>query len=154
MSAILSQLSHELEDLVAKTAPSVVAVEQGRGQGTGVVIAGDGYVLTNSHVARGDQRSLRVRLPSGEELSAELVGDDPESDLAVLHVNARGMVHEWRHPLADPLRLVASPLKLHGTPVRADLPPPLLGQHTDDVLRELLGLDDARISALRAQEVI
>jgi len=68
----LPQQSHELEELVAKTAPSVVAVEHGRGQGTGVVIAGDGYVLTSSHVGRGDPRATRVRLPTGDELAAEL----------------------------------------------------------------------------------
>ena len=71
---LLAQLSQELEELVVKTAPSVVAVEQGRGQGTGVVIAGDGYVLTNSHVVRGDRRATRVRLPTGEELAAETGG--------------------------------------------------------------------------------
>ena len=52
------------------------------------------------------------------------------------------------------LRLVSSPLKLEKTPVRTDLPPPLLGQHTDAVLRELLGCDDARLAALRAQGAI
>jgi hypothetical protein len=46
----------------------------------------------------------------------------------------RGMVHAWDHPLAPGVRLVASPLKLSATPVRTDLPPPLLGQHTDEVL--------------------
>ncbi|MBC5784162.1 CoA transferase [Ramlibacter sp. USB13] len=70
------------------------------------------------------------------------------------HVQSRGMVHQWRHPLADSLNLVASPLKLGGTPVRTDLPPPLLGQHTEQVLGEVLGWDAARIAALRAKEVI
>lgn len=70
------------------------------------------------------------------------------------HVRERGMVHQWEHPLAGPLALVGSPLKLGATPVRTDLPPPLLGQHTQQVLHELLGWDDARIDALRAQEVI
>jgi crotonobetainyl-CoA:carnitine CoA-transferase CaiB-like acyl-CoA transferase len=49
---------------------------------------------------------------------------------------------------------VASPLKLAGTPVRTDLPPPLLGEHTEQVLRELLGWDAQRIAALRSQGVI
>lgn len=70
------------------------------------------------------------------------------------HVRERGMVHEWDHPLAGPVRLVGSPLKLGGTPPRTDLPPPLLGQHTDEVLGEVLGWDEARIAALRAQEVV
>jgi crotonobetainyl-CoA:carnitine CoA-transferase CaiB-like acyl-CoA transferase len=70
------------------------------------------------------------------------------------HVRERGMVHQWQHPLAGPLNLVASPLKLGGTPVRTDIPPPLLGQHTQQVLAEVLGWDGERIAALRAQEVI
>ncbi|RYZ06493.1 MAG: trypsin-like serine protease [Myxococcales bacterium] len=117
---LLPQLSHELEELVAKTAPSVVAVEQGRGQGTGVVIAGDGYVLTNSHVARGDPRSLRVRLPTGEELTAELVGDDPESDLAVLRVSGPPLtpleLHESRRLRVGQLVVaIGNPLRFEGT---------------------------------------
>ena len=64
------------------------------------------------------------------------------------------MVHEWDHPLAGPVNLVASPIKLSATPVRADVPPPLLGQHTGEVLGEVLGWDEERIAALRAQEVI
>lgn len=70
------------------------------------------------------------------------------------HVRARGMVHRWQHPLAGAVDLVASPLKLGGTPVRTDLPPPLLGEHTEQVLGEVLGWDSQRIAALRKQEVI
>ncbi len=70
------------------------------------------------------------------------------------HVRERGMVHQWEHPLAGPLDLVGSPLKLGGTPVRTDLPPPLLGQHTQEVLAGVLGWDDDRIARLRAQGVI
>ena len=69
-------------------------------------------------------------------------------------VQARGMVDAWAHPVKDGLRLVASPIKLSQTPVRTDRPPPLLGQHTDEVLGELLGWDAARIQALRQQQVI
>ena len=70
------------------------------------------------------------------------------------HVRERGMVQEWEHPLAGPLQLVASPLKLSGTPVRADRVPPLLGEHTDEILREVLGCDPGRIEALRALGVV
>jgi S1-C subfamily serine protease len=119
---LLSQLSHELEELVAKTAPSVVAVERGGGQGTGVVIAGDGYVLTNSHVARGDGRATdtRVRLPTGDELAAELVGDDPESDLAVLRVSGPRLtpleLHESRRLRVGQLVVaIGNPLRFEGS---------------------------------------
>ena len=70
------------------------------------------------------------------------------------HVHAREMVQQWQHPLQPELRLVASPLKMSGTPVREDLPPPLLGQHTSEVLSEVLGYEAARLAALRAKGVI
>ncbi len=53
------------------------------------------------------------------------------------HVQARGMVHTWQHPLGGDVRLVASPIKMSLTPPRTDLPPPTLGQHTGEVLRSL-----------------
>jgi S1-C subfamily serine protease len=119
MAALLPQLSHELEELVARTAPSVVAVEQGRGQGTGVVIADDGYVLTNSHVVQGDVRRLLVRLPGGDELRAELIGDDPESDLAVLRVAGRHTplaLHESRRLRVGQLVVaIGNPLRFEGS---------------------------------------
>lgn len=70
------------------------------------------------------------------------------------HVRERGMVHEWPHPLHAGLRLVNSPMKLGATPVRTDLPPPLLGQHTTEVLQELLGRDVAQLQALKEGKVI
>ena len=69
-------------------------------------------------------------------------------------VRERGMVHRWEHPVAGELDLVASPIKLSATPVRTDTPPPLLGQHTEEVLRELLGADAGRIAHLKSNEVI
>ncbi len=88
-----------------------------------------------------------AKVPCGAINNLAEVFDDPQ-------VRARGMVTRWKHPLKSDLKLVASPLKLEKTPVRTDLPPPLLGQHTDEVLGELLGYDAARLAALRAQGVI
>jgi hypothetical protein len=45
-------------------------------------------------------------------------------------------------------------MKLSATPVRSDLAPPLLGQHTEEVLRELLGFSDVKIQQLRGADVI
>jgi S1-C subfamily serine protease len=81
----LIELSDELEALVAKVSPAVVGVEQGRGHGTGVVLAQDGYLLTNDHVA-GDGQRLQVRLADGHRRRGELVGSDSQTDLAVIHV--------------------------------------------------------------------
>jgi crotonobetainyl-CoA:carnitine CoA-transferase CaiB-like acyl-CoA transferase len=83
-----------------------------------------------------------ARVPCGPINNLREVFDD-------VQVKQRGMVNTWFHPLRDEVRLVASPMKLSGTPVRTDLPPPLLGQHTEEVLREVLGWDDERIAALR-----
>jgi crotonobetainyl-CoA:carnitine CoA-transferase CaiB-like acyl-CoA transferase len=69
-------------------------------------------------------------------------------------VQARGMVHTWHHPLADAVDLVASPLRLSATPVRSDLPPPLLGQHTHEVLAEWLDMGRDQVDGLRAQGVL
>ncbi len=70
-------------------------------------------------------------------------------------VAARGMRIEMDHPLAaDPIALIGSPFKLSASPVAYRRPPPTLGQHTDEVLREWLGLTDAEIGSLRADAVV
>ncbi len=88
-----------------------------------------------------------AKVPCGAINNLQEVFDDP-------HVQQREMVTHWQHPLKGDLRLVASPLKLSKTPVRTDLPPPLLGQHTDDVLSQLLGHDAAQLAQWRKQKVI
>ena len=77
------------------------------------------------------------------------VFDDP-------HVKARGMVAEVAHKASGgaPARLIASPLRLSATPAGIRLPPPLLGEHSEEVLSEVLGCDDAEIAELRAAGVV
>ncbi|CAI07809.1 CoA-transferase [Aromatoleum aromaticum EbN1] len=69
-------------------------------------------------------------------------------------VRARGLRIDLPHPLAGRVPQVASPMRLSATPVEYRLPPPLLGEHTDEILASLLGLPAERIARLRHDEVI
>jgi crotonobetainyl-CoA:carnitine CoA-transferase CaiB-like acyl-CoA transferase len=74
---------------------------------------------------------------------------DVAAALAHPQLAARDMITEMEHPTAGLIKLLGSPWKMSGTPVGPTTPPPLLGQHTEAVLGELLGLDAARLAALR-----
>jgi crotonobetainyl-CoA:carnitine CoA-transferase CaiB-like acyl-CoA transferase len=77
--------------------------------------------------------------------------DDVYADPQVRH---RGMKIEMQHPLAGVIPLVANPIKYSRTPIRYDAAPPLLGQHTDEVLAGLLGKSAAEIEALRSNNIV
>ncbi len=87
-----------------------------------------------------------AKVPCGPINDFDDVFRDPQ-------VQARGMTARVPHPLNDQLELVASPMKLSATPVQLRRPPPLLGQHTDEVLAEL-GLDAEQVLALRTRGVV
>jgi crotonobetainyl-CoA:carnitine CoA-transferase CaiB-like acyl-CoA transferase len=89
----------------------------------------------------------RAGVPCGPINNLAQVFDDPQ-------VKARGMKIELPHPSAGTVPLVASPMRLSATPVEYRLPPPLLGQHTREVLEGVLGLDEARIGELERERVI
>ncbi len=74
--------------------------------------------------------------------------------LADPQTQARQMVETVEHPTVGLLKLVGMPYKFSDTPASLRRPPPTLGQHTDEILREELGLDAAAIAALREERVI
>ena len=70
------------------------------------------------------------------------------------HVLARNMIEEVQHPACGPVKLVNHPVKYSRVEPKIRSPPPLLGQHTDEVLRELLRFGEAEIKELREQKVV
>ncbi len=86
-------------------------------------------------------------VPCGPINDLAAVFDDP-------HVKARGVVIGMEHPLAGDIALVGNPMKLSATPVEYRQPPPLLGQHTDAILRDVLGMAADDIDCLRTANVI
>src|SRR5882724_13103053 len=95
---LLDAYSEAVVSVVDAVGRSVVSVRtnvrggrrSGAGAGSGVVIASDGYVLTNSHVVHG-AGDLEVSLTDGRRFAATLTGDDPGTDLAVIRVDAAAL---------------------------------------------------------------
>jgi crotonobetainyl-CoA:carnitine CoA-transferase CaiB-like acyl-CoA transferase len=86
-------------------------------------------------------------VPNGPINNIAQVFEEPQ-------VRARGVKIELDHTAAGKLPLVASPMRFSGTPLEYRLAPPLLGEHTDAVLRGLLGKSDAEIAQLHAEGVV
>src|SRR5262245_53134368 len=93
---LLDSYSKTISTVVHEVAPSVVNIRvhhasqpnQGPGgSGSGFIIAPDGFILTNSHVVHGADK-IEVTLADTRTVPATLVGEDPDSDLAVIRINA------------------------------------------------------------------
>jgi formyl-CoA transferase len=108
-------------------------------------------VIRERMLARNAEAWMRLldenKIPCGPINTLDRVFSDPQ-------VLERGMVADVPHPTAGSFKMVASPMKLAGTPCEIERHPPLLGEHTEEILREKLGYDPARIASLREAGIL
>ncbi|MEV6694226.1 trypsin-like peptidase domain-containing protein [Micromonospora sp. NPDC051196] len=113
--------SADLPRIAASVQDSVVSITTGSGEGSGVVLTADGYVLTNNHVIAGGGDTVRVIFANGTNAQAEIVGTDPKTDLAVLKANGVSELKAATFGDSDAMQVgdqvlaLGSPLGLQGS---------------------------------------
>ena len=116
-----------LQDIYQQNILSVVSISTSHGTGTGVILSADGYIVTNAHVVE-DAPSIAIRLTDDRDFSAQLIGCDTVSDLAVLRIDARDLLPA-QFGDSDILR-VGDSVAAIGDPLGVDL----RGTYTDGII--------------------
>ena len=116
-----------LQDIYQQNIPSVVSISSSMGTGTGVILSADGYIVTNAHVGE-DAASISIRLTDDRDFTAQLIGCDTVSDLAVLRIDARDLLPA-QFGDSDILR-VGDSVAAIGDPLGVDL----RGTYTDGII--------------------
>lgn len=89
----------------------------------------------------------KAGIPCGPINTVDRVVKDP-------HIQERHMVVETQHPVAGKVKMAGVPIKMSATPGAVERPAPTLGQHTEEILREMLGLTSQEVADLRAKKVL
>ena len=116
--------SQAVVNVVEKTSPAVISLtgrreDQQAGSGSGFIITPDGYAVTNSHVVA-DRSQLRAETSEGDRVDADVIGNDPATDLAIVRLAARDLPYADFGD-SDSLRVgqlviaMGSPMGLHAT---------------------------------------
>ncbi|MGW0502677.1 trypsin-like peptidase domain-containing protein [Micromonospora sp. NPDC003241] len=111
----------DLPRIAASVQDSVVSISTGSGEGSGVVLSADGFVLTNNHVIANGGDNVRVIFANGTTARAEIVGTDPKTDLAVLKANGVTDLQAAKFGDSDAMQVgdtvlaLGSPLGLQGS---------------------------------------
>ena len=126
-TSVIERAPDSVAGIAARVLPSVVSIttrtSEGGGTGSGFVIDGSGYILTNNHVITSVAQSggtLRVTLNNGDVYNATIIGRDASYDLAVLKIGASNLValqfgDSDKVAVGDPVIAIGSPLGLTGT---------------------------------------
>jgi putative serine protease PepD len=111
-----------LSGVARDTQPSVVSIATGSGEGSGVIVSNDGFIVTNNHVVESAQGgNVTVTLSDGKKVKAKVIGTDPRTDLGVVKADAGAglkaakFADSDRVAVGDTVLAIGSPLGLQGS---------------------------------------
>ncbi|HSR11253.1 MAG TPA: CaiB/BaiF CoA-transferase family protein [Thermodesulfobacteriota bacterium] len=110
-----------------------------------------GSILRNVFLRKNSDEWVRdltaAEIPAGPINTVDRVVSDPQ-------VLAREMVVAMEHPEAGAMKVIGSPMKLSETPVEYRIPPPMLGEHTEEILKRIHGYDQSTVARLKEEKVV